>query len=151
MTQQLLFQFNLAWMRESFDHELFADFRAMLPAVHAHAESYDGYVGRYQGELSKQGYIMPYANHPLMMGNLSWWTNHQDLVDYTFTGPHMEMMREKRKWFYPPKIKPYTVLYYAPTDRVNDLDVAKMRWARLLYNGSTKDHFGFSDTQFYQQ
>lgn len=108
---KILFQLNLAKMREPFSDPLFDDFRAWLRALHALAEVDPGFVWRYQGEKSDDGYIKVYPNAPLIMGNMSAWKDYTSLCRYVFRDGHLEILKSKRKWFekMPP---PYTVLYY---------------------------------------
>lgn len=109
-------QFNIAVLRFPFhSREMFA-FRERLESVHEAAESCPGYLGRYHGEHSAEGYIMPYPNEPRIMGNLTAWRSVDELRHFVFHDQeHREVMLRKRDWFIqPPKrLRPYNVLYIA--------------------------------------
>lgn len=144
---RILFQLNLAKMRAPFDDPLFDDFKAKLDELHAVAKRHKGFVWRYEGEKGGDGYIKPYPNYPLIMGNMSAWENYQSLFDYTFSGPHMDLMKMKRKWF-EQLPQPYTVLYYSVVEdlRRDDSELLEEALQRLRYlsiYGETPAAFGF--------
>lgn len=144
---RILFQLNLAKMRAPFDDPLFDDFRARLEELHTAAEQHKGFVWRYQGEKDDDGYIKPYPNYPLIMGNMSAWENYESLFNYTFSGAHMSIMKEKRKWF-ERLPHPYTVLYYGTVEDLqrDDSELLEHAMQRLRYlsvYGETPVAFGF--------
>jgi hypothetical protein len=147
MNNRILFQFNIAKMRTSFNDPLFDDFRAWLRALHALAEADPGFVWRYQGEKSEAGYIQPYPNDPLLMGNLSAWKNYDSLCRYVFRDGHLEILKSKRKWFEKmPTV--YSVLYYggmSDLERPNHelLEQAKDKLGQYRVCGETPAAFGF--------
>ena len=144
---RILFQLNLAKMRASFDDPLFDDFRGQLAELHATAEACPGFVWRYQGEKDECGFIKPYPNAPLIMGNMTAWRDYQSLYSYTFSKGHLQILKEKRKWF-EQLPTPYTVLYYGDESDLLRLDLELLEEAKGklgLYNihGETPAAFGF--------
>lgn len=139
----MIFQFNIATMRAPYDDSLFDDFKVWLKALHALAEVTDGFIWRYQGEKDEGGYIQPYEDKPLVLGNMSVWRDYNSLYEYTFADGHLEMMKNKRKWFEKPE-GPYSVLYYGEDELLaRPLKEAKKRLALLVAQGETLQAFGF--------
>lgn len=144
---RILFQLNLAKMRTPFSDPLFDDFKAQLPAMHELACANPGWLWRYQGEKDKDGYIKPYPNAPLIMGNMSGWRDYKSLYEFTFLGGHLDILKEKRKWFEKIPV-PYTVLYYGEEDDLLKpplelLEEAKKKLNYLSVYGETPAAFGF--------
>jgi hypothetical protein len=111
-----LIQFNIVKMRAPFSDPLLADFRDQINTLHDIAKQHPGFVWRFPGEeIFEQGYIIPYWTDPLIMGNLSVWTDYASLYDYTFHGPHFKIMQSKRKWF-EPILHPYNVMWWRDKD-----------------------------------
>ena len=144
---RILFQLNLAKMRAPFDDPLFEDFREQLESIHALACSNPGWLWRYQGEEDDGGYIKPYSNAPLIMGNMSAWKDYRSLYEFTFLTEHLALLKNKRKWF-DQLPKPYAVLYYGVAEDLmrspNDLlDEAKSRLNYFSIYGETPVAFNF--------
>ena len=144
---RILFQFNLVTMRTPFDDPFLDDFRAWIPALHALAQVHPGFVWRYEGEKGDDGYIKPYPDAPLIMGNMSAWKDYHSLYDYTFSSSHLEMMKHKRKWFKKMSI-PYAVLYYGVAGDLTKpplelLEEAKRCLSYLSVYGETPVAFNF--------
>ena len=143
----VLFQLNLAKMRAPFSDPLFDDFKAWLTSIHALADVNPNFLWRYHGEESEEGYIAPYPYAPLVMGNMSAWRDYDSLFEFTFTAGHMEMMKQKRKWF--EKLPtPYNVLYYGdegdlelPDEELLQQGLNKLRYLSIY--GETPAAFGF--------
>lgn len=133
----IVYQFNLARMREPFDAPLFEDFRAMLDETHDSAARCPDFHWRYKGDP----YIRPYPN-PLIMGNLSGWHSLQGLKDFTFSGAHLRLMQMKRKWF-EPMPKPYNVLWLANPGGA-EIWYARLKLAILREFGSAKTTFDWT-------
>jgi hypothetical protein len=144
---RILFQFNLVKMRAPFSDSLFDDFKAWIPALHALAQVHPGFVWRYEGEKDEDGYIKPYPDAPLIMGNMSAWKDYHSLYDYTFSSSHLEMMKDKRKWF-EKMSTPYSVLYYGEEEDLlrpplELLEEAKKRLSYFSVYSETPVAFNF--------
>ena len=144
---RILFQLNLAKMRTPFNDSLFDDFKEQLESLHTLAESNLGFLWRYRGEKDEGGFIKPYTNAPLIMGNMSAWSSYRALYEYTFSSAHLAILKEKRKWFERMPV-PYTVLYYGVMEDllkpdIELLDEAKRRLSYLSVHGETTVAFGF--------
>ncbi len=132
-----LCQYNVALLRHAFHAPEMATFRDRLGELHEQAREEFDYVGRYEGEHSAEGYIMPHPNWPRLMGNLTAWRSLAALRRYVFESPgHREMMQRKREWFdkMPEDLRPYNVLYVS--DRI-DLEEAKARLDMVQRLGPT--------------
>ena len=136
----ILYQFNISWMREDWDHEIWDDFKAALPHVHRRAELSTGYVGRY----SQDPYIMPYPNSPEILGNFSWWADVSSLRRFTFEDPvHAAIMKKRDKWFkFHGGIN--SVMYYGDEKYLNDIEEAIRRLNMIRRVGPTWNAFDWS-------
>ena len=146
---KILFQYNVALMREPFDHPIWDDFKSRLEELHLLADDNPSFLWRYQGEKDEHGYIHPYRDNELLMGNLSAWSDYSSLFDYTFTAGHLDIMKSKRKWFIPLP-QPWSVLFYGePSDLERSsedlLEEAKQRLVYLADNGESPFAFGFGN------
>lgn len=121
-----LVQFNVAWMRWSFTDPRWNSFKDRLKEVHEAAERHPGFIRRMKGEYTPLGYLTT-TDDSLVMGNLSMWRSLEDLHEFTFSEPHMSLLRDKRKWFHPPKRSPYSIMYW---DNCLRLDWA---WDHLIH------------------
>lgn len=144
---RILFQFNIAMMKASYDDALFDDFKSEVDRLHQLAERSPGFVWRYPGEKDTDGYIKPYHDDPLVMGNMSAWRDYDSLFKYSFDGEHLAIMRKKRKWFNTLS-HPWTVLYYGVEQDLSKsneelLEEAKRRLSYLYRHGESSVAFGF--------
>lgn len=134
---RFLCQYNVAILRYAFHSPEMLSFRERLQSVHEEAERDPDYVGRYEGEHSAEGYIMPHPNWPRLMGGLTAWRSLAALRRFVFDNvEHREIMRRKRDWFdkMPEELRPYNVLYVS--DRI-DLEEAKARLDTVQRLGPT--------------
>lgn len=140
----LLCQFNLAWMREPYDHPIWDSWkRHLVPSLHARALRHPGFVSLWDGQQTPEGYLAPYPDQPLVMGNLSAWKSAVSLREFVFGDPaHLAVMKSSLRWFHPPREEPYSVFYWAP-----QLD---LHWAMTMLNryrelGACERFFGLHE------
>lgn len=151
----MLLQFNVAKMRAPFSDPLFDDFKSQLDSVHQVADQDPNFLWRLKGELNAEGYIAPYPKFPLLMGNLSAWRDFESMYSYTFTGPHLEVMKNKRKWF--GKLDGfYSVIFYLHDNWLEQpdyclLETAKLRLTHYQDNGPSQLGFGYQDQNEYSR
>jgi len=140
----VLYQFNVARMREPYTAKVWNNWRKLLPLVHLQAMAHPGYVGRYEGEHCPLGYIAPYPDDELVMGNLSAWASRPQLESFTFgPGTHGRLMRHRDKWFEPwTEGEAFNVMWWQPAGKF-DLEFAKEQLARLRLVGPNHQLFGF--------
>lgn len=138
----MLVQFNVARMLRPFHDSLWNDFKALLPYVHAAAEENPGFLARLEGEDLPSGYIAVGGN-PLLMGNLSAWICAEALREFTFSEPHVDLMRRKLRWFKPHRGVAHAVLYRS--DHL-DLFEARERLVTLRTRGPTPEAFTWKES-----
>jgi hypothetical protein len=114
-------------MREPYDEPLWTQWKSLLPRIHVQAERNSGFVWRYKGEEDGPGFI---EHGPLIMGNLSAWTDEKSLREFTFgPGTHGGIMKHRSRWFKPwPEGTIYNVLWWGSEDWTTApgiLDMAK--------------------------
>jgi len=151
----VLYAYNEALMRAPFeDRVLWKDWPVLLERAHIQAEKNLGYVDRYRGEFDPLGYTAPrWPFEPLIMGNLSAWTNKQSLYDYTFgAGTHGGLVKHRSRWFEPwPYERPHFVMWWGKADidadgKITcdfDLDTAMLMQAQLQIHGPDANVFGW--------
>jgi len=142
-----LAQFNIARMRTDYSHPIFDDFKSRLHEVHKAASEDVDFVWRFEGEHSPDTYIKPYPEDPLLLGNLSTWRSIDALRSYTFSDPHLQLMKEKRKWFMKMEGH-YSVLWWSDTPRPT-LKTAKERLEYLQREGVSQLAFTFQKPIYY--
>lgn len=140
----VLYQFNVARMREPFTAPVWKQWKELLPVVQAQVEAHPGYLGRYVGEADPLGYIAPYADL-LIMGNLSRWKTVNDLQHFTFAaGTHALLLKHRNKWFEPwPGGEAFNVMWWQDASFDFCLDTAKEKLEQLRKRGSTHEVFGW--------
>jgi len=94
-----LAQFSIVQMKFPFSDTKFDDYKLMLREAQKVAEEHPGFIWRYQGEKDNLGYLMPYEKDPYVMGHLSVWRNSETLMDYVYTGTHLQLLKNHRRWF----------------------------------------------------
>ena len=136
-----LFQFNIAKMREPYDHPMWNQWKKLVPVIHEQVKAAHGFMGHYDGTETGPGYIMPYKHDPLILGNLSAWESPEQLKEFTFSEPHATLLRWRRDWFEPTP-KPYNVLYW--DDKIH-LSKAVYKLRKLRWYGADNEVFTWKE------
>lgn len=142
-----LFQFNVAIMRAPYSSQLWDKWRQLVPVIHSQVDNADGFLWRYDGTETDDGYIAPYPHDPLIMGNLSAWENPRKLHRYTFgPGSHGALLEHRSKWFIPwPEGVIYNVMWWAPIVAPNtEIEYAKKQLLRLHAHGNSSEVFDWN-------
>ena len=140
---KVLYAFNVSQMRKPYTDPIWDEWKQLLPKVHDEADLHPGFIARDHGEHYPLGYITPYPNTPLIMGNLSMWRNREDLFEYTFSGTHREMMLRRTKWFEPwPDKFAALAMWWAEPNKF-DIKVARAKIQQLQLYGPSPDVFGW--------
>jgi hypothetical protein len=141
MTQYHLAQVNIGRLLGPIDSELLADFVAQLEPINKIADGSPGFVWRLQTEDGNATSIRPYQDDMLAI-NMSVWESLEALGDYVFRGPHVEVMRQRRKWF-EKMAEAYMALWWVPAGHIPSTDEAIRKLEVLRRNGPTPEAFTF--------
>src|SRR6185369_12364799 len=93
-----LAQINIGRLVAPIDDPRLADFVAQLDPVNRLAEAAPGFVWRLQSD-SGNATDVAYGDDPLVIVNMSVWESLAALRDYTYASGHMQVFRERAKWF----------------------------------------------------
>ena len=93
-----LAQINIGRLVAPIDDPRLADFVAQLDPVNQLAEAAPGFVWRLQSD-SGNATDVAYGDDPLVIVNMSVWESLAALRDYTYASHHMQVFRERAKWF----------------------------------------------------
>ena len=94
----VLAQINIARLIAPIDDPRIADFVAQLEPINALAEQAPGFVWRLQS-ASGNATDMSYNDDPFVIVNMSVWKSVEALRDYTYTSRHIEVFRDRARWF----------------------------------------------------
>jgi hypothetical protein len=134
-------QYNIARLLAPINDPMTADFVAQLDEINALAEQTPGFVWRLQSDSGNATDIDAY-NDPGIIVNMSVWETVEALFSYTYQARHVEVFRQRRKWFEPPRT-PHLVLWWVPTGHIPTVEEGKSRLELLIEQGPTAEAFTF--------
>ena len=127
------------------DHPIMADFVAQLDTINQLAEQSDGFIWRLKGDGNDATDFRPFDDERIIV-NMSVWESPEKFQAFVFRSMHMEVMKDRRKWFEKPG-QMMTVLWWIPVGHIPTIDEAKERLAHLNTFGSGPLAFTFRDIQ----
>lgn len=132
---------NVGPARAPLHDPLMADFVANLERINELAYQSRGFVWHLKIDIYNPADLAMYGV-PGQLFNLSVWETVEDLKNYTYKGPHAQIMSRRREWF--GKMDgPNYVLWWMPADMLPTLEEAKLRLAHLEAYGPTEAAFDF--------
>ena len=138
-----LTQFNIARLAAPLDHPQIAGFVAQLAAINALAENSPGFVWRLVGEEDNSTNIRIYDDERIII-NMSMWESIEALFNYTYGSDHVDVFRDRRKWFEPIP-RPFLVLWWVPAGHTPTALEGKQRLEHLAQRGPTAQAFTFKE------
>lgn len=114
-------------------------FYALVPGVNALAEASPGFVWRDTSDAGPDA-------EPGLLVNLSVWESLEALRAFTYQGRHLEVFRDKARWFARPA-QPMMVLWWTPAGHRPSLEEARERLAWLRQNGPSPVAFSFAQNE----
>jgi hypothetical protein len=134
-----LAEFNVAKAIAPIDSPALAEFVAQIAELNAAAEAAPGFVWRLKSDA---GVIYPAAlSDASLLVNMSVWESVEALQNYTYSGRHLEVFRDRGKWFAPQE-GPRLVAWWIPAGDIPTLAEAQARLEHLRQCGPTE--FAFS-------
>jgi Domain of unknown function (DUF3291) len=137
-----LAQINIARLVAPLDDPRIADFVVQLDSINALAEQARGFVWRLKSD-SGNATDVPYCDDPFVIVNMSVWESVEALRDFTYMSRHVEVFRDRAKWFEKPD-KPHYCLWWIPAGQIPTVAEGRLRLESYRANGATPHSFWFS-------
>ena len=139
-----LAQINIGRVRAPMDHPIMAEFKAALDEINALAESSRGFVWRLKGDNNNATEIQAFTD-PLMLVNLSVWTDVAALQAYVYRSAHGQFFARRQAWF-EKSAGQHLALWWIPAGHTPTPAEAKERLALIERAGPTPEAFTFRQT-----
>ncbi|MGA7416032.1 MAG: DUF3291 domain-containing protein [Bryobacteraceae bacterium] len=137
-----LAQINIARLVAPLDDPRITDFVAQLDSVNALAEQTPGFIWRLKSD-SGNATDVPYSDDPFAIVNMSVWESVEALRDFTYMSRHIEVFRDRAKWFEKPD-KPHYCLWWIPAGHIPTVAEGRLRLESYQKRGATPYSFWFS-------
>ncbi len=122
-----------------------ADFMNALDPVNAQADTATGFVWRLVGGGNDATDLVPDAQDPQLLVNMSVWTDVEALAAFVYrNADHLAFMRRRKEWF--EKIEVFMALWWVPVGHIPSVAEGMERVALLRANGPTAKAFTFRQT-----
>lgn len=138
-----LAELNVARLRHPLDAPETGEFVAVLDAVNRIAEVSPGFVWRLQGDDGASSSYVTAYDDPLVIVNLTVWTDVESLKHFTYRSGHGAYFRRRSEWF-EPATEAHMVCWWVPAGTVPDVADAVRRLEGLRANGPSGDGFLFN-------
>lgn len=136
-----LAQVNIGRTKAPMDDPVMAEFKAALVEINALAEATPGFVWRLKDDSGDATSIHAFPD-PLVLVNLSVWTDVAALQAYVYRSAHGKFFARRQAWF-ENYDGAYLALWWIPVGHTPTVQEAKERLALLDANGPTAKAFTF--------
>lgn len=138
-----LAQLNIGRLLYPLDDPRIADFTNALAEINALAETSSGFIWRLQSVEGNATQIQhPWSIDPLMLVNMSVWTDPESLNAYAYKTAHVNFFRRRREWF-ECSTEAHAVLWWIAAGHEPTLTEAAERLQQLRAHGPTPQAFWF--------
>jgi hypothetical protein len=137
-----LAQINIGRLLAPIDDPKLAEFVAQLGPINALADSAPGFVWRLQSASGNATDVV-YNDDPFVIVNMSVWESVEALRDYTYTTKHVEVFRDRARWF-EKMDKPHYCLWWIPAGHIPTVAEGRERLEHYQAHGATSVSFWFS-------
>ena len=137
-----LAQINIGRLVAPIDDPRIAEFVAQLAPINALAERSPGFVWRLQSD-SGNATDIPFNDDPFVMVNMSVWESLAALRDYVYRSQHMQVLRDRARWF-EKMDKPHYCLWWIAAGHIPTVAEGRERVEYYQLHGSTPYAFWFS-------
>jgi hypothetical protein len=137
-----LAQINIGRLIAAIDDPKIVGFVSQLDSINALADAAPGFVWRLQS-ASGNATDVPYNDDPTIMVNMSVWESLEALRDYVYASRHIEVLRDRAKWF-EKMDKPYYCLWWIPAGHIPTVREGRERLEHYQQHGPTPQAFWFS-------
>lgn len=135
-------QMNIARSLASLDSPIMADFVKLLPVLNLLAEQSPRFVWRLKTSDQTPDDLEAYPD-PLIIVNLSVWTDVSSLKSYFTTTTHQKAFRNRHNWFEATTLR-QAVLWWVDSESLPTISEGKRRLSCLNEKGETNQAFSFS-------
>ncbi len=142
MTDYHLAQLNIAQAQDTMDSRTMQGFVERLDEINALADHSPGFVWRLQTAEGDATSIQAFDD-PLLIVNMSVWTDLESLKNYVYKTNHVELIRDRSAWFHK-LTKSHQVLWWVPIGHLPTVEEGKARLQHLDENGSSESAFTFA-------
>lgn len=143
MTQNYhLAQINIAQGIADIDDPLMKDFIDQIDYINRLAESAEGFIWRLQTDGGDATGISAFDD-PKVILNMSVWDSLESLKEYVYTGDHVEVFKQKKKWFVKMD-SPSIALWWIPAGTIPSIQDGKDALDYLEKHGPSEKYFIFS-------
>ena len=136
-----LAQINIGRIVAPIDDPQLADFVGNLDRINALADGHPGFVWRFQTDEGNATAVRPWEDDRILL-NFSVWKDLESLKDFTYSGPHLEIMRRRREWF-ERMTDAYVALWWVPAGHKPSVAEAVSRIDHLRQFGPSAEAFTF--------
>ena len=137
-----LAQINIARLLAPVDDPRIADFVRQLDEVNALAEAAPGFIWRLKSDAGNATEIA-YNDDPFVIVNMSVWTSVEDLQRFTYSSRHLEVFRDRLRWFEKME-QPHYCLWWVPAGHNPTVAEGRDRLEHYQRRGATPHSFWFS-------
>ena len=137
-----LAQINIARLIAPLDDPRIAGFVSQLEPINALAEVAPGFVWRLKSDTGNATDIV-YSDDPFVIVNMSVWESVDALKDYAYSSKHVQVYRERARWFEKPA-KPNYCIWWVPAGHLPTVAEGRERLAHYQEHGATPYSFWFS-------
>ena len=142
MTGYHLAQINIGRLKAPMDAPETAGFADNLDRINALADGQPGFVWRLVGEGANATDIQAFDD-PMMLLNMSVWTDVESLAAFVYRTGHREVMRRRAEWFH--KVEVFMCLWWVPVGHVPTPQEGIARLELLRRLGPTTEAFTFRE------
>lgn len=141
-----LAQFNYAVAKDEITSPTMRDFVSDLDRINGLADESPGFVWRLKTEAGNALDIVAFSEDHRRLITLSVWKDFDSFKNFTYNGPHREIMKRRHEWFDHIK-EVYLVLWWVPAGEIPTVEDGRNRLIHLRENGSTpfaftmREHF----------
>jgi heme-degrading monooxygenase HmoA len=137
-----LAQVNVARLLAPIDSPQLAGFVSRLDEINALADRAPGFVWRLKDDLSNNATAVPIYDDDRIIVNMSVWESLEALRAYTYSGPHLEVFKQRGSWFAHMR-EAATAMWWVPAGHRPTVAEARERLARLREHGPSAFAFPF--------
>ncbi len=137
-----LAQINVGRLVAPIEDPRIAGFVAELESINRLADEAPGFVWRLKSD-SGNATDIGYNGDPLTIVNMSVWKSVEALKDFTYGTRHVEIFRERARWFEKPGL-PHYCLWWVEVGHVPSVAEGRARLEHYQKHGATGHSFWFS-------
>lgn len=143
MTDYHIAQLNIANAQDTMDSDTMKGFVDRLDEINALADNSRGFVWRLQTEEGDATSINAFDD-PMLIVNMSVWETLESLKDYVYKSIHLELLRDKAKWFHKMPMA-HHVLWSVPAGHIPTVEEGKQRLQYLRQHGPSEYAYTFAN------